>query len=142
MLPTLSPAICTLLCFTALTLALPLCYAGYRVLVVLTGKAKANAWTRGAQVTPDPAILVRMQHAHLNCLENLPLYAAIVLAAFASNQIAIINTYACLFLGLRLAQTAIHIISASHFFVLIRATLWIGQVVLMGYWILSLCGRI
>lgn len=142
MTPILSPAICTLLWFTALTLILPLLYAGYRSLIVVAGKAKANAWTRGAQAWQDPALVVRMQHAHLNCVENLPLYAAVVLAAYATNQLPLVDHLACIFLALRLGQTGIHLISASHSFVFIRASLWMGQIGILLYLILKLCGKI
>lgn len=134
-----SPALCTLVCFAALTLFLAFAYANYRVVLVLTGKAAANSWTRGAQSWSDPAIVTRLQHAHLNCIENLPVYAALVLAAYATNQLAIIDGLACVFLGLRVGQVLVHAISTSASAVFIRANLWIAQCLIMGYWILKLC---
>lgn len=135
-----SPALCTLVYFAALTGVLAFIYANYRVALVLTGKAAANSWTRGAQTCTDPALVTRIQHAHLNCVENLPIYAAIVLAAYATNQLAIIDGLACVFLGLRLAQTGVHIISTSATAVFIRANFWIAQMLIVAYWILKLCG--
>jgi len=137
-----SPALCTLVCFAALTGLLAFVYANYRVVLVLTGKAAANSWTRGAQTWADPAIVTRLQHAHLNCVENLPVYAALVLAAYATNQLAIIDGLACVFLGLRVGQTVVHTISASASAVFIRGNLWIAQCLIMGYWILKLCGTL
>lgn len=135
----LSPAICTLLCFAALTALLPLTYAGYRVVLVLSRKAAPNAWTRGAQTWQDPAIITRLQHAHLNCVENLPVYAAVVLGAWATQQLAIVDALAGVFLVLRLAQSGIHVLSTAPAFVFIRANLWILQMLLIVYWIGKLC---
>lgn len=128
-------AFCTLLCFAALTAGLAFTYAGYRVVLVLSRKAAANSWTREAETWEDPAIITRIHHAHLNCVENLPVYAAIVLVAYATQQLAVIDGLACIFLGLRLAQTTMHVISANATFVFIRANFWIAQMLIIGYWI-------
>ena len=139
---TLSPAICTLICFAALTGILAFSYAGYRVGLVLTGKAKANEWTRGAQTWTDPAFVTRLQHAHLNCVENLPIFAAIVFAAYATNQLALIDGLANIFLGLRVGQVLVHAISANATMVFIRANLWIAQMLIVAYWIINLCSGV
>lgn len=138
----MSPAICTLLCFTALTVALAFGYVGYRVALVLTGKAAANSWTRGAATWQDPALITRLQHAHMNCVENLPVYAAVVLAAFALGQLTVVDQLAGVFLALRLGQSLIHAVSTSPAMVFIRANLYIAQMALIAYWILRLCGVI
>lgn len=135
----LSPAICTLICFAALTAVLAMSYVSYRVGLVLTGKAPANAWTRGAQTWSDPAFVTRLQHAHMNCVENLPIYAAIVLAAYATNQLAIIDGLATVFLGLRVGQVLMHAISTHPTVVFIRANFWIAQMLIVAYWIVKLC---
>lgn len=137
-----SPAICTLVCFAALTALLAFAYANYRVVLVLTGKAAANSWTRGAQTWPDPAWVTRLQHAHLNCVENLPVYAALVLAAYATNQLTIIDGLAYVFLGLRAGQVLMHAISTSASLVFVRANLWIAQCLIIGYWVLQLCATL
>jgi len=140
MLLTMSPAICALICFTLLTAALALAYPLQRVAMVLTGKASANAWKRGAQTAVQPAWAIRVQHAHLNCLENLPLFAAVIIAAYISDQLMLIEGLAFIYLGLRVAQTLVHVISDSATFVFIRANLWIPQMIILFYWLLSLCG--
>jgi len=137
---TLSPAICALLCFTALTVILAMSYVSYRVALVLTGKAAANAWTRGAQTWSDPALVTRLQHAHLNCVENLPIFAAIVFAAYATNQLAVVDGLAMIFVGLRLGQVLMHAISTHPTVVFIRANFWIAQMLIVAYWIIKLCG--
>ncbi len=137
-----SPAICALLGFTALTIALAFGYVGYRIFLVLTLKTAANSWTREAETWKDPAFITRLHHAHLNCIENLPLFAAVVLAAFVTNQLPVIDKLAMIYLGLRLAQSGIHIISTGPAFVFVRANFWVAQTAILAYWVLSLCGRI
>lgn len=138
-MPNMPAAFSTLLCFAALTGGLALTYVGYRITVFFTGKTAANSWKRGAETWQDPAIIVRIHHAHLNCVENLPVYAAIVLAAYATQQLPVVNALAGVFLGLRLAQSTTHIINDNAAFVFVRANLWVAQMLIMGYWIGKLC---
>lgn len=123
-----------LLLFAAWTLAVMFAYVGYRVLLVVTNKKKANAWTRG-QPTDDPAFVVRASHAHMNCVENLPIYAAIVLAAAALGKNEVVDSVACIFLLARVAQTVVHLISTSHWMVFLRANLFVVQVAL-SFWMI------
>lgn len=138
----MSASICVLLGFTAWTLALALVYVGYRVALVLSFKEKANAWTRGAPSHVDPAWVIRFNHAHLNCLENLPLYAAVVIAAHLLSQAAVVDGLACIYLGLRIAQSVVHVINTGPLFVFLRANLLIGQWLCLIYWLLALSGLI
>ncbi len=125
-------ALNALVLFAALTLVLSLVYALPRVPQVLLGKRKADAWTRGNAV-PDPGILIRAQHAHLNCLEGLPPFAAIVLAAVAMGQVEVANAVAAYILYARVGQVVVHLIGTSFILVLARATFFLAQVVLMLY---------
>ncbi len=134
----MSPAICALLGMTALTIGLPIAYVGYRVALVLSFRAPANSWTRGNPTHDDPAIITRLQHAHLNCIENLPVFAAIVFAAYATSQLAIVEPLAGIFLGLRLAQSTIHIINTSPLMVFIRANFYLAQIGIIAWWMLKL----
>lgn len=138
----MSPAICALLCFTGLTIALALGYVGYRIFLVLSFKTSANAWTREAETWQDPPLVKRFHHAHLNSLENLPLFAAVVFVAHATGQLAIVDPLAMVYLGLRLAQSGVHLISTAPAFVFVRANLWVAQIGLLSYWLLRLCGML
>ena len=121
-----------LLLFAAWTLLLVFGVAGYRVALVLAMKKKANSWIRG-QPTDDPAFVTRLQHAHMNCVENLPVFGAIVLAAAAMGKSPVIDSVAAIFLGLRLAQSTVHLIGVSHWLVFVRASLFIPQGLLCFY---------
>jgi uncharacterized MAPEG superfamily protein len=129
--------ITALLLFAAWTLALMLFYVGYRVVLTLTFKKAPNSWPRdGADV--DPAIVKRAHHAHLNCVENLPVFAAIVLAASATGKAAVVDGLAAYVLYLRLAQSGVHLIGTGPALVFVRANLFLLQVALMGWMIWGL----
>lgn len=129
--------ITALLLFAAWTLALMFIYVGYRVALVLALKKKANSWTRG-QSTDDPPFIVRASHAHINCVENLPIFGAIVLSAWALGRSPVVDGVAAVFLLARIAQSTVHLISISHWMVFLRANLFVVQVLLCFYMIWSL----
>lgn len=129
--------ITALLLFAAWTLVLMFAYAGYRVVLVLAMKKRATNWVRG-QPDDDPAFFKRAQNAHLNCAENLPVFAAIVLAAAVLGKNEVVDGVAGIYLLARLAQSIVHLISVSHWMVFLRANLFIVQVLLSFYMIWGL----
>jgi uncharacterized MAPEG superfamily protein len=129
--------ITALLLFAAWTLALMFAYVGYRVVLVLAMKKPANSWGRDDR-NEDPAILVRAKHAHLNCLENLPVFAAIVLAGVALGKSGVVDPVAPWVLYARLAQSVTHLIGVSHWLVFIRANFLVIQALLFVYMIWGL----
>ncbi len=136
----MTTSIFILLCFTALTLGLTAVYVGYRVGLVLSFKTAANSWTRNAASWQNPAWVTRFEHAHANCLENLPLYGAVVLIASLTGQLALIDGLAWVYFGFRLAQTGVHLISTSPLMVFIRANMLAGQWACLIYWLIQLAG--
>lgn len=125
------------LLYAGWTLALALLYALPRVPVVLLGRKPADAWTRGNR-NPDPGILVRASHAHMNCVENFPVFAAVVVVAALMQKSAIVDALAAYVLYARLGQSTIHLIGTSFLLVLIRATLFLAQVGLILWMIWQL----
>ena len=127
-----------LIYFAAWTLLLITIVVLYRTGLVFTGKTPANSWTRGAATASDPNLITRIQHAHLNCLENLPIFAAIVLVGVAMNKTGVVDKFAAWVLYARLAQSAVHLIGVNHWLVMIRATLYTIQALLFFYmmWLL------
>ncbi len=138
----MTASIAVLLAFTALTYGLVFIYVNYRVALVFTFKAPANSWTRGNASWQNPAWVTRFEHAHANCLENLPIYAAIVLAASLLDQLAVLDGLAWVFFGFRVGQVLVHVISTNALFVFLRANMLVGQWVCIGYWLLKLSGCI
>lgn len=128
-----------LLIFVGLSILLALVYATYRVPKIFLGKKKADHWERN-QPVDDPAFLVRAKGAHLNCLENLPLFAALVLTAAALDQSAVVDGVASVFIYCRLGQSVAHLIGTSLPLILVRATLFVVQALIMLYLVWALLG--
>ena len=68
----------SLLCYGGLTLAHVLAIGAYRVTCTLLG-AKANSFL--ATKPHGPEWYQRLCRAHMNCVENLPIFATLVLVA-------------------------------------------------------------
>ena len=122
------------LLYAGWTMLLALIYASPRVPQVLMGKKPADAWTRG-KPSVDPAILVRANHAHMNCVENFALFAAVVVVAALMQKSPVVDAVAAWILCARVAQSTVHLIGTSFILVLIRATLFLVQVALL-FWVI------
>ena len=112
---------------------LTLSYAFPRVPLIFLGKRRADAWERTAPNT-DPAFMVRAKGAHLNCVENFALFAAVVVVAALMGKSAVVDQVACYLLMARVGQSISHLISTALPFVLLRATLFLAQL-LMIFWV-------
>jgi uncharacterized MAPEG superfamily protein len=134
----MSPSIYALLGFTAWTLLLVLVVFSWRGIEIVINRKKADSWTRGKD-TEAPGLIRRVEHAHANCLENLPLFAVIVLAAAATGKSAVTDQWAMIVLYARLAQSVTHMIGVSHWLVMLRATFWSAQLVLFAVMLYGLC---
>jgi uncharacterized MAPEG superfamily protein len=128
--------ITSLLLFAAWTLLIMFVAVNWRVLEIARG-GPANSWTRGS-AKAAPAWVGRFEHAHLNCLENLPIFAVIVLAAVATDKATVIAPYCAIVLYLRVAQSLVHMVSISPGMVLLRAGLFTGQILLFFWMFWSL----
>lgn len=107
-------------------------YVTHRIPLVLIGKKTADTWTRG-RGTDDPAWMLRAQHAHANAVENVALFAVVVLAAAALDRNAVVDGLAAYVLYARIGQSVIHLLGTSFIHVLIRATLFLVQIALIVY---------
>ncbi|WP_026353067.1 MAPEG family protein [Solimonas variicoloris] len=120
-----------LLGYTAWTLVLVGIVLTWRVFEVLRGK-RINSWGRGASIAV-PSFIERAGHAHLNVLENLPVFAVIVLAAQLLGKTAGVDALGCWVLGARVAQSVVHLIGTSVALVMVRATFYVIQIALFAY---------
>ncbi|MGH8431236.1 MAG: MAPEG family protein [Solimonas sp.] len=125
-------AVTALIGFTAWTLLLVFLILNWRGVEVLLRGVPANSWGRGAE-REGPSLVKRLQHAHLNCLENLPVFAAIVLSAYVIGKSAVVDPVAMYVLYARLGQSGVHLIGTSHWLVMIRVTFYTIQVLLFFY---------
>jgi uncharacterized MAPEG superfamily protein len=136
----------------ALTMNAPLvalaCFAGWTLLLVLTAvNTRVVAIIRGSDIPINkfspygedmPGFGQRVTRAHLNCVENLPVFAAVVAAAGLSGQFAVMEGTVMYILYARIAQSTVHMISSSQLASLIRGTLFAVQTLLMLYYVFQM----
>ena len=113
--------------------SLTLAYACPRVPMALFGGRKFADWER-AEVNRDPPFMVRAKGAHLNCVENFPLFAAVVAIAALMDKSPVVDGLAVFILVARVGQSLSHLIRTAPAFVLLRATFFLAQVGMM-FWI-------
>ncbi len=128
----MSPTLTALVAFAAWTALLVFGLANLRIVHAQRTKKALNSFT------PDGSDLEglgqRWTRAHLNCLEFLPIAATVGLAAVVTGNAAVTDPLAMVLLYLRIGQTAMHLISTAVPFILIRATLFVGQLLIVLYW--------
>jgi uncharacterized MAPEG superfamily protein len=132
----MSPTLVALVGFATWTALLVFGLAGLRAAYAQrTGKALNSFQADGSDLE---GLTQRWTRVHLNCLEFLPIFAAVGLAGVVAGKAAITDPLAMPLLYLRVGQSVAHLISTSVPFVMIRATLFVGQVLIVLYWSFSL----
>ncbi len=109
--------------WTALLVALVFLYRGVRFL----GGTPINHWPRGQAHEGDAPFIRRIEDAHANCLENLPVFAAIVLAAAALGRLPAVDALAPWVFYARVGQTLAHFSGTGRPNVFVRASFWAVQ---------------
>jgi len=128
----MSPSLRALAWFAAWTLVLAFVMVNHRVYFVLTGQRKINSFTPdGSGVS---AFQQRACRAHANCYENLPVFAALILVAVTAGRSAITDSLAMIAVYCRMAQSTVHLISISQPAVMVRATFYTVQMLIMVWW--------
>jgi uncharacterized MAPEG superfamily protein len=123
--------------FALWTLALIALVFLYRGLRFFTG-TPINHWPRGNKPADDAPFVKRLEDAHANCLENLPLFAVIVLVAAAMGRLADIQALAPWVLYARIGQSLAHLSGTGPLNVFVRATFWTMQLALFGWMLVRL----
>jgi uncharacterized MAPEG superfamily protein len=108
-----SPSALVALTFYAIwAMVLVLSVAAVRVHQVVRGGAKPNGFPAGVPHGPEP--YWRLNRAHMNTIENLPIFATVVLAGYAAGAVnPVFSVLAWVVLGARAVQSMIHISSGS-----------------------------
>lgn len=122
-----------------------LAFACWTLLVLMIGVG-ISRWSLilagRAQLTDFPGDTVhgstpyrRAVRAHANCVENLPVYGAIVLTAFAAQATtSTMDTLALVFIGARVGQSIVHMaLTETNVTIGARFTLFLTQIVAMGW---------
>lgn len=134
----MNPVLLTLAGFAGWTLLLTftlLNMRGYNAFISKNKIALNNFAPDGSDV---PGFGQRLTRAHLNCIEMLPSFAALVLVAYATDQLAIMEGSVLYILYARVAQSTAHLISTNIVMVLMRATFWAIQLGLLLYYAFQL----
>jgi uncharacterized MAPEG superfamily protein len=132
----MTPSLVALCLFAGWTILLVATLALYRGLFSSrTGKALNSFSPDGTDVA---GFGQRLTRAHLNCLETLPVAAAVILAAAVAGRAEVTDPLAMPLLFARLGQSIVHLISVSVPMVMLRAGLLLVQLVILGSWILRL----
>jgi uncharacterized MAPEG superfamily protein len=120
--------------FILLTFAL----AGLRFYITATTGKGLNTFAPDGSDTPG--IGRRMTRARDNCFELLPAFAAIAAGAHIAGRLDITDPLAMWVLYGRLGQSVTHIISVSLPAVLLRATFFTIQALILLWWSIQLIG--
>ena len=128
-----------LLGFAGWTLLLVLGVFAYRGIKFLSG-TPINSWPRGVKSDADIPFASRMADAHANCLENLVVFAVIVLVAGQlPGKLELIAPLAPYVLYARIGQSLVHLSGTGKLQVLLRATFWAIQLGLFFFMLSKLC---
>ncbi len=118
--------------FIAWTLALLVLMEAERSRLVLSGRVPANGFV------PDnanlSAFMQRLARAHANCLEGLPVFGGLLLAALATGATPVTDPLALVLLGSRVFQSSVHLVSTSPVAVTIRFLAFGVQVAIAAWW--------
>jgi uncharacterized MAPEG superfamily protein len=105
-------SIVALVFYALWAVVLVLMVGGDRVLLVLRGDAKVTSFSPG--VPHGSESYWRINRAHMNTVENLPIFAAVVLAGWAIGlETLMFNRLAVIVVCARVVQSVIHILSGS-----------------------------
>ncbi|GBF43105.1 hypothetical protein LPTSP2_24010 [Leptospira ellinghausenii] len=124
----MEPIYLALILFTLWTLGLGVTLITYRSVQVLLGKKKSNEFPAGIQHGSD--FNWRLNRAHLNSLENLPIFVAVVFLTVSLGKVnEFVNQAGFVILGARVLQSLTHLIGTNVLAVNIRFTFYMIQIV-------------
>ena len=103
----------------------------YRWSRILTGRTRISHWT--ADPDAGSGFYPRAMRAHMNCIENLPVFGVIV---YAIDRMALdlpaLNALALVVLGARIVQSTIHIaLEQTDRVILLRFSFYFTQILAM-----------
>jgi len=117
--------------FAAWYVVLTIVMGLFRMGRIVGGKAVNSFAVSGSDL---PGLGERLTRARDNCYETLPIFIALAVVAYATNQLAITDPLAMWVLYARIGQSLTHVISTSVPAVLVRANLFFLQMLVYLYW--------
>ena len=125
----MSVPLLTLVLFALWALLLVGGVGGWRAVEVLAGKKPANAFPSGQQHGSDT--YWRLNRAHVNAVENLPIFGAVAIAAHLTQTP--VDLACWLVVGGRVVQSLFHVASGRSIVVNLRFTAFLVQVLSIAY---------
>jgi hypothetical protein len=136
------PPLAALVLFAAWALTLVMSIGAWRLVLIMSRKQRPGDFTAGMKHGGDA--YWRLNRAHMNATENLPIFGALVLSGvYLQVQDLAFLVLPSLVLYARLAQSVIHIASGSAAAVTLRFSAYAVQVVsmfAMAYYVLAATG--
>jgi hypothetical protein len=121
---------------TLWTLILLILMEALRTRYVVTKAVAAN------QFRPDNAnlslFMQRLARAHANCVESVPIFGILLIAALLTNRAGITNVLAPWLLAARVIQSCVHLASLSVAAVNVRFVAFAVQIAIAVYWAFAL----
>ena len=122
-----------LILFIAWTLLLLVLMEAIRSWLVLSRQVPANGFRpNNDNLAP---FMQRLARAHLNCLEGLPIFGGLMIAALLTGKTSVTDGLALWLVAARAVQTAIHLASVSEIAVTLRFTAFAAQMAIGIYWV-------
>ena len=106
---------------------------GLRTGLTLSGKKTANSFSPTGEDAGD--FSRRLVRAHANIYELFPVWGGILLLALATGHTQITNGLALVFLGARVLQTLVHLISTGIIAVQVRFFFFLVQILIAIFWL-------
>jgi uncharacterized MAPEG superfamily protein len=131
-----SPTVIALIGFIAWSLALLVLMELIRSKMVLCKEIAPNEFN--PTNSNLSGFMQRLARAHANCIEGLPIFGGLLIVAYISSNSGVTDSLAFAFLGARVVQTLIHLISLSPVAVTARFTAFAVQLVIGVYWCYAL----
>jgi uncharacterized MAPEG superfamily protein len=132
----MTPSATALAAFAAWQIVLTLVLATYRSSLVLSGTREPNSFRPDG--SDAPAFGQRLTRAHANCYENLPTFAALILAATLGGRTALTDPLAMIVVYARIGQSVTHLVSTSVPAVFVRFGFYLVQLAIFAYWAIRL----
>jgi hypothetical protein len=103
-----------------------------RIYLVVTGKVAVNGFSPDNEgLSP---FMQRLARAHANCIEGLPIFGGLLALAIMTSRMSVTDPLAFWFLGARITQSTIHLVSTSPTAVTLRFTAFAIQMLIGLYW--------
>ena len=132
----MSASALALIGYAAWTLLLVITIITIRTWISLVGKRESYSFKPDGSDVSDAS--VRLCRVHANCVENLPIFGAIVLLAIATGNSTVTDSLAMWVLAARVAQSMTHLLSTSNLAVTVRVTLFSVQLAIEVWWVAQL----